>query len=60
LAFEMALHEDAERRAMEGELAALERAWAEAEGIAAIADSLLVPARIDEKLSELKSPTPPE
>lgn len=60
LAFEMALHEDAERRAMEGELAALERAWAEAEGIAAIADNLLVPARIDEKLSELKSPTPPE
>jgi hypothetical protein len=38
----MALHEDTERRAMEGELADLERAWREAEEIASIADSLLV------------------
>ena len=35
LAFEMALHEEAERRAMEGELEELERAWREAEEIAA-------------------------
>jgi hypothetical protein len=60
LAFEMALHEDAERRAMEGELAALERAWAEAEGIAAIADSLTVSPAIDQKLTELKAPVSPE
>lgn len=40
LALEMALNEDSERRAMEGELAALEAAWREAEEIAAIADSL--------------------
>lgn len=40
LAFEMALNEEAERRALEGELADLEAAWREAEEIAAIADSL--------------------
>ncbi len=40
LALEMALHEESERRAMEGELAALEEAWREAEEIARIADSL--------------------
>ncbi len=41
LAVEMALHEESERRALEGELAALEAAWKEAEEIARIADSLL-------------------
>ncbi|MFS8638092.1 MAG: hypothetical protein FWJ74_08390 [Gemmatimonadota bacterium] len=40
LALEMALHEEAERRALEGELAALLAAWKHAEEIAAIADSL--------------------
>ena len=40
LALEMAANEDTERRAMEGELADLERAWREAEEIAAIADTL--------------------
>jgi hypothetical protein len=40
LALEMAANEDAERRAMEGELTALEAAWREAEEIAAIADAL--------------------
>ena len=43
LALEMALHEEQERRALEGELWRLERAWEEAEEIAAIADSLLLP-----------------
>jgi len=43
LALEMAAHEETERRAMEGELAALEAAWREAEEIAAIADRLLSP-----------------
>ena len=41
LALEMAAHEDIERQALEGELAALAAAWAEAEEIAAIADGLL-------------------
>lgn len=54
LAFEMAIFEDAERAALDGELAALERAWAEAEGVAAIADGLLVPPAIDRKLGELR------
>jgi hypothetical protein len=39
-ALEMALHEETERRAMEGELAALEEMWRQAEEIAAIADRL--------------------
>ncbi len=43
LALEMALHEEQERRALEGELWRLERAWEEAEEIAAIADNLLIP-----------------
>jgi hypothetical protein len=40
LALEIALAEETERRALEGELAALEAAWREAEEIAAIADTL--------------------
>ena len=40
LALEMALHDEAERRALHGELAALEAAWRQAEEIAAIADAL--------------------
>ncbi len=44
LALEMALHEERERRALEGELWILEQAWKEAEEIAAISDDLLLPA----------------
>jgi hypothetical protein len=40
LALEMVLNEEAERRALDGELAALEAAWREAEEIAQIADAL--------------------
>jgi hypothetical protein len=40
LALEMSLHEEAERRALEGEIALLEAAWRDAETVAAIADSL--------------------
>ena len=47
LALEMAAHEEVERRAIEGELAALEAAWREAEEIAAIADRLFTPASFD-------------
>ena len=43
LALEMALHEEQERRALEGELWRLERAWREAEEIAGISDDLLLP-----------------
>jgi hypothetical protein len=41
VALEMAVHEEQEHRALEGELAELEQAWREAEEIAAIADTLL-------------------
>jgi len=44
----MALHEEQERRALEGELWVLEQAWKEAEEIAAISDNLLLPVRTDE------------
>ncbi len=54
LAFEMAVFEDAERAALHGELTALERAWTVAEGVATIADALLVPASIEARLEALK------
>jgi hypothetical protein len=53
LAFEMALNEESERRALEGELAALEAAWKEAEEIAAIADSLPGEAALNRVLDRL-------
>jgi hypothetical protein len=49
LALEMALHEETERRALNGELAMLEGMWREAEQIAAIAD----------RLPEIPAPEPP-
>ncbi|HEX8693565.1 MAG TPA: hypothetical protein VF746_14175 [Longimicrobium sp.] len=45
LALEVALHEEEERRALEGELTLLEAAWREAEELAAIADRLAGEAR---------------
>jgi hypothetical protein len=54
LALEMALHEESERRAMDGELAELEARWREAEQIAKIADDMFVPASIDEELRRRK------
>ncbi len=56
LALEMALHEEAELRALQGQLVELERAWREAEEIASIADSLLVPAGVREALNRLREP----
>ena len=52
LALEMALHEEQERRALEGELWRLERAWEEAEEIAAISDDLLLPQGTDELIEK--------
>ena len=54
LALEMALHEDSERRAMTGELMQLERAWRDAEEVAAIADDLLVPTSVRSALERLR------
>jgi hypothetical protein len=54
LALEMALHEDAERRALEGEIAELERAWKDAEEIAGISDDLLLPESVDAAFERMK------
>ena len=54
LALEMTLHEDTERRALEGELAMLEAAWKEADEIAGISDNLLLPAEVDRWFARLK------
>ncbi|HEX2167673.1 MAG TPA: hypothetical protein VHG09_10620 [Longimicrobiales bacterium] len=53
LVLEMALNEESERRAMEGELATLEAAWREAEEIAAIADSLPGEAAVNRLIDRL-------
>ncbi|HEU4629599.1 MAG TPA: hypothetical protein VFS08_07620 [Gemmatimonadaceae bacterium] len=58
LALEMALHEEAERNALEGELRQLEEAWREAEEIAATADDLLLPRAVHEALARLRGAAP--
>ena len=60
LALEMALHEEQERRALEGELWRLERAWEEAEEIAAISDSLLLPKGAEDYVARHGRPPEPE
>ena len=54
LAFEMALHEDTERRALDGELHELEDAWRDADAIARIADTLLQPAALDARIAAIR------
>ena len=64
LALEMALHEEQERRALEGELWLLECQWREAEEIAEIADGLLLPEGVDDTVARMKEsaegPSAPE
>ncbi len=57
LALEMAVHEESERRALEGELAELEAAWRSAEEVAAIADDLLLPDPVQRLLARMKHDT---
>ncbi len=54
LAVEMALHEEQERRALEGELNILEAAWQQAEEIAGIADDLLLPEGTQEFIEQIE------
>ena len=54
LALEMALHEESERRAIEGELDVLLEAWREAEEIAGISDNLFIPPEVERQLGDLK------
>jgi hypothetical protein len=55
LALEMALHEESERRAMDGELDELKRAWEEAEVIAKIADDLFLSPAVTDRVAELRA-----
>jgi hypothetical protein len=50
----MAVHEDGERVALQGELDALEAAWRDAEEIAAIADGLLVPDAVVQAIARFR------
>ena len=54
LGLEMALHEEAERRAMQGELTLLEAAWRDAEEIAAIADDMFLPDTVQTSLDRMR------
>lgn len=54
LALEMALHEEHETRAMEGELRELEDRWRDAETIAGIADSLLTAPDVEAAFAAMK------
>ncbi len=54
LALEMALHEETERRALEGQLTELERAWRDAEEIAAIADDMFVPDTVRTRIDSMR------
>ncbi|HEX3157598.1 MAG TPA: hypothetical protein VHQ45_03730 [Gemmatimonadaceae bacterium] len=55
LGLEMAAHEETERRAMDGELQRLEAAWRAAEEIARIADDLLVPEAVHDRIRLARS-----
>ena len=59
LALEMAVNEETERRALEGELDLLEREWREAEELAAIADDLLLPPAVRERIHRWKEEASP-
>jgi hypothetical protein len=54
LVLEMAANEEAERRALEGELSVLEQEWREAEEIAAISDDLLLPHALHARIQGWK------
>ena len=54
LALEMATHEESEQRALEGELAALEAEWREAERIARIADEMFLPDDVGERVRQMR------
>lgn len=55
LALEMAAHEDSERRALRGELKALELAWKDAEEIAAISDEMFSPTAVRTAIERMRS-----
>ncbi len=54
LAIEMAVNEENERIAVEGDLALLELDWKEAEEVAAIADELLIPTEVERQFEQMR------
>lgn len=60
LALEIAANEEAERIALEGELYRLELEWREAEELAAISDSLLVPEWVNHRIQAWRRGDEPE
>jgi hypothetical protein len=50
----MVTHEDDERRALQGELAALEERWKEAEEIAGISDNMFLPSSVTDWMSRIR------
>jgi hypothetical protein len=58
LALEMAANEETERAALAGEMHLLEEEWRHAEELAAIADRLLFPRRLEKRLKQLKAGRP--
>lgn len=54
MALEMLSQEESERKALEGELRYLARAWKEAEDLAEITDRLLLPRRVSSTLRRLR------
>jgi hypothetical protein len=54
LALEMLLHEEFERRSLTGEMWLLEREWRRAEEIAGIADNLLLPDGVQERIDTMR------
>jgi hypothetical protein len=54
IALEMALHQEQERKALEGELVELRAAWRNAEEMAQISDSLLIPEEVEDRVASLK------
>ena len=58
LALEMSLHEEDERRALEGELALLEDRWREAEEVASISDDMFLPSGVSAMLMRFKGSQP--
>ncbi|MCU0648663.1 MAG: hypothetical protein MUF00_11745 [Gemmatimonadaceae bacterium] len=59
LALEMSVHEDRERAALAGELAALETAWQRADEEADIGDALITRTTIEARLAALKAQLAP-
>lgn len=55
LGLEMSLHEAEEQRALDGELAELERSWRDAEVIAGISDGMFMPGRVERLMKQLRT-----